>query len=67
MTDILHYFGTNEEEKKKIETELKAWRTINAMFKSEKKEFSKALNEKGQELNEKDQVIIEKDQILAEP
>ena len=52
MTDILHYSGTNEEEKKKIETELKAWRTINAMFKSEKKEFTKALNEKNQALNE---------------
>ena len=61
MTDILHYFGTNEEEKKKIETELKAWRTINAMFKSEKKEFTKALYEKDQALYEKDRVIIEKD------
>jgi len=60
MTDILHHSGTNPEERKKIETEQEAWRTVNAMFESEKKELTKALNEK-------DQVIIEKDQIFAEP
>ena len=45
MTDILHHSGTNPDERKKIETEQEAWRTVNAMFKSEKKEFTKALNE----------------------
>lgn len=48
MTDILHHSGTNPIEKKKIETEQEAWRTVNAMFENEKKEFIKALNEKDQ-------------------
>ena len=54
MTDILHHSGTNPDERKKIETEQEAWRTVNAMFESEKKEFTKALNEKDQVINEKD-------------
>jgi hypothetical protein len=59
MTDILHHSGTDPEEKKKIETEQEAWRTVNAMFENEKKEFLKALNEKDQALNEKDQIIAD--------
>jgi hypothetical protein len=59
LTGILHYSGTNPEEKKKIEIEQEAWRTVNAMFENEKKEFIKALNEKDQALNEKDQIIAE--------
>ena len=43
LTDILHYSGTDPEEKKKIETEQEAWRTVNAMFEKEKKELIKAL------------------------
>ena len=42
MTDILHHSGTNPVEKKKIEIEQEAWRTVNAMFENEKKEFIKA-------------------------
>ena len=57
MTEILHHSGTNPIEKKKIETEQEAWRTVNAMFENEKKEFIKALNEKDQKLNEKDKII----------
>ena len=59
MTDILHHSGTNPDERKKIETEQEAWRTVNAMFESEKKEFTKALNEKDQVINEKDQIIAD--------
>ena len=58
-TDILHHSGTNPEEKKKIETEQEAWRTVNAMFENEKKEFIKALTEKDQALTEKDRIIEE--------
>ena len=73
MTDILHHSGTNPDERKKIETEQEAWRTVNAMFESEKKEFTKALNEKDQAINENDQelkenrqALNEKDQIIAD-
>jgi hypothetical protein len=52
MTDILHHSGTNSEEKKKIETEQEAWRSVNAIFENERKEFVKALNEKDRALNE---------------
>jgi hypothetical protein len=64
MTDILHHSGTNPIEKKKIETEQEAWRSVDAMFENEKKEFVKALNEKDKALNEKDKALIEKDIIL---
>ena len=36
-TDILHYSGTNPEEKKKIETEQEAWRTVDAMTGGDRK------------------------------
>jgi hypothetical protein len=66
MTDILHYSGTDPVEKRKIETEQEAWRTVNAMFENEKKGLLKELNKKNQELNEKDQALNEKDQELNE-
>jgi len=65
-TDILHYSGTNPSEKKKIETEQEAWRTVNAMFEEKEKKYLKELNEKDQALTEKDQALIEKDQALTE-
>jgi hypothetical protein len=66
ITDILHYSGTNPEEKRKIENEQEAWRTINAMFENEKNEFVKALQEKDQVISEKEQMISEKNQALSE-
>jgi hypothetical protein len=66
ITDILHYSGTNPAEKKKIETEQEAWRSINAMFENERNELIKALNEKDQALSEKDHALSEKDQALSE-
>lgn len=46
LTEILHYSGTNPEERKRIETEQEAWRTVNAMFKEKEKELLKRLEEK---------------------
>ena len=65
-TDILHYSGTDPEEKRKIEIEQEAWRSVNAMFENEKKEFLKILTEKDQALTEKDKTLTEKDQALTE-
>ena len=59
MTDILHYSGTDPKEKKKIEIEQEAWRTVNAMFEDKEKKYKKELNEKDQELNEKNQIIAD--------
>ncbi len=76
ITDILHHSGTNPAEKKKIETEQEAWRTIDVQFQKQRKEYlqamqelkemGQALNEIGQALNEKDQALNEKDQALSE-
>ena len=57
--DILHFSGTNPVERKKIETEQEAWRTVNAMFEDKEKEFNKKLDEKNAELDEKDKLIEE--------
>jgi hypothetical protein len=37
LTDILHHSGTNSEERKQIEMEQEAWRTVNAMFEEKKR------------------------------
>ena len=50
--DILHFSGTNPVERKKIETEQEAWRTVNAMFEDKEKEFNKKLGEKDKIINE---------------
>ncbi|MCU0340139.1 MAG: hypothetical protein MUE30_09645 [Spirosomaceae bacterium] len=58
-TDILHFAGTNPEERKKIEIEQEAWRSINAMFEDKEKEFTKKLAEQKKALDEKDKLIEE--------
>ena len=65
-TDILHFSGTNPAERKKIETEQEAWRTVNAMFEDKEKEFYKKLDEKEKALDEKDNVINQKDNVINE-
>jgi hypothetical protein len=58
-TDILHFAGTNPEERKKIEIEQEAWRTVNAMFEDKEKELTKKLDEKDKIIDEKDKIIEE--------
>ncbi|TAF45910.1 MAG: hypothetical protein EAZ51_05275 [Sphingobacteriales bacterium] len=72
-TDILHHSGTNPVEKKKIEDEQEAIRTINALFEDEKKKYLKeltekdiALGKKDRELGKKDKELEEKDKQIAE-
>jgi len=59
ITDILHHSGTNPKEKKKIEVEQEAWRTVNAMFEEKEKKFLKALEDKDKVIEDKDKVIEE--------
>ncbi len=69
MADILHYSGTEPEERQKIETEQEAWRTINVYFENERKALQKALaviNEKDKALDEKDKALDEKEKALDE-
>ena len=58
-TDILHFAGTNTQERKKIEIEQEAWRTVNAVFEDKENEFLQKLGEKDKALDEKDKVIDE--------
>ncbi len=58
-TDILHFAGTNPEERRKIETEQEAWRTVNAMFEDKEKEFNKKLDENKKVIDENKKVIDE--------
>ena len=62
ITDILHYSGIDPIEKKKIEIEQEAWRTVEAMT----EDIVKALNESKKALTEKDKALTEKDKVLTE-
>jgi len=80
ITDILHHSGTNPAERKQIEIEQEAWRTVNAMFEEKQKKFEKkekilkegivenikALSAKDKTISEKDKTINEKDKTLSE-
>jgi hypothetical protein len=66
MTDILHYVGTDPQERKQIEIEQEAWRTVNAMFEEKEKKYLKELAEKEQALDEQKKALNERDQALKE-
>lgn len=66
MTDILHYVGTDPKERKQIEIEQEAWRTVNAMFEEKERKYQKELEEQKKALNEKDQALNEKDKLIEE-
>ena len=66
ITEILHHSGTNPKERKEIENEQEAWRTVNAMFEDKEKELRKELSEKDNVIHEKDNVIHEKDNVIHE-
>ena len=62
ITDILHYSGTDPVEKKKLETEQEAWRTVDALTGDLKEKSEKLI----QELNESKKALTEKDFALTE-
>ena len=53
--DILHFSGTNPAERKKIETEQEAWRTVNAIV----QELRDTIGENKKIIDEKDKIIQE--------
>ena len=65
ITDILHYTGTDTVEKKKIEVEQEAWRTVEAMYEERAKKLIKELNDNKKALIEKDKLIEELKRKLA--
>lgn len=65
-TAILHFAGTNPEERKKIETEQEAWRTVNAMFEDKEKELMEVIDQKDKVIDENKKIIDEKDKLIEE-
>ncbi len=66
ITNILHYVGTEPEERKRIEDEQEAWRTVNALFGQKERKLLKELADKTKELTKKDQALNEQKQALSE-
>lgn len=66
LTDILHHSGSDPIERKRIEDEQEAWRTINAMFEDKEKAFQKALAESKKALDETKKALDEKERIIEE-
>ena len=66
ITEILHYVGTDPQERKQIEIEQEAWRTVNAMFEQKERNYLKVLEKQKKELQEKEQVLQEKDKLIEE-
>ena len=69
VTDILHHSGTNPEEKRKIENEQEAWRTIDAMTEGLRErviEQSKLIEQNQMVIEQNQMVISEKDELIAE-
>ena len=57
ITDILHYSGTDPVEKKKLEIEQEAWRTVDAMYEERAEKLIQELNDSKKALTEKDLII----------
>jgi hypothetical protein len=54
VTDILHHTGVDPEQKKLIEIEQEAWRSINALLEDQERGYIKAIVEKDKTIDEKD-------------
>jgi len=66
ITEILHYVGTDPRERRQIEIEQEAWRTVNAMFEEKERKYQKQLEEQRKALHQKEQALSEKEQALHE-
>ena len=58
--NILHYSGTDKVERKKLEVEQEAWRTIDAMTENLREKVTK----QSEEIAEKEKLINEKDEVI---
>ena len=69
ITDILHYSGTDPVEKKKLETEQEAWRTVDALtgdLKEKSEKLIQELNDNKKALTESEKALTEKNLALTE-
>lgn len=66
ITDILHHVGTDPQERKQIEIEQEAWRSVNAMFEEKERKYQKELEDKRKEILQQQQALQEKDKLIAD-
>ena len=66
MTDILHYSGTNLSERKEIENEQEAWRTVNAMLESQEEKYMKVIERNQKMLDERTKALDDSKKALEE-
>ena len=69
ITDILHYSGTDPIEKKKLEIEQEAWRTVDALtgdLKEKAEKLTQELNENKKALSENKKALSENKKALSE-
>ena len=66
VTDILHHTGVDPEQKKLIEIEQEAWRSINALLENQERDYIKTIGEKNIALGEKDKALGEVKKELGE-
>ncbi len=69
ITDILHYSGTDPIEKKKLEIEQEAWRTVDEMagdLREKAEMLRQELREKEKALTESEKALTEKENALTE-
>ena len=69
ITDILHYSGTDPIEKKKLEIEQEAWRTVDALtgyLKEKAEKLTQELNENKKALTENKKALSENKKALSE-
>lgn len=57
---------THRSERKQLEIEQEAWRTINALFQDKERELRKKIDEKDKALEEKDKVLEKNAKVLEE-
>lgn len=62
ITDILHYIGTEPEEKKQIEDEQEAWRTVYAL----QGDLNEHIRNQEKIIVEKEKAIVEQEKVLIE-
>ena len=66
ITSILHYTGTNPTEKRKIEVEQEAWRTVEAMFEERAEKLIKELSDSKKALLASEKELIEREKLIQE-
>jgi hypothetical protein len=64
MTDILHHVGTDPEERKQIEIEQEAWRSVNAMFAERERRYQQQLADHQKALEDQQKALEDQQKVV---